>query len=169
MENICRINFNEYFWTPYSFIILIIIGVFEGAIASKIIKDKLFNTRIILAILISNIIGYFAQYYFSILLNGGYHLFVWIPWIKIIREYDLFDYIISFPLILTVTILIESFCNWIILRKFYKGRLILKTTFWINIMSWIILIIVINCIVFNVIEGQKEPCCIDDFSIKLIK
>lgn len=151
-----RIIFSEYFWTVYPFFILIIIGLFEGVIASKLLKGIFFNRRIMIIIMITNVAGYFFEYYINMYLNRGFIMLVWIPWMKPVEGYALFEYLICFPIIFAVTCLIESLINVIALKNRYKWSLILKSTLLINFISWIILIIAINCITFNLIEGEKQ-------------
>lgn len=153
------INFNDYFWTPYSFFVLALIGLLEGFLAYKFLSNnsspKLFK-RITLIYLIANIASFFSEYYLSVFLNGGYRTLVWIPWVKIIGHFQLSLYLISFPITFLFSILIEFIIAFIILNNKFKWNEILKTTFKVNFISTILLIIVFNCILFNVINGQEE-------------
>ena len=156
IKEVDRIDFVNYYWTPYPFIILFIIGLIEGIIASKLLSGKSFNRRILLTILLANVIGYFGESGLSIILNGGYRMFVWIPWVKLLNNKDLLNYLLSFPIIFTFTILFEFPISWIFLRKEYHWKKILLSIVRINIISWIIIIIVVNCIIFNLIKGLPE-------------
>lgn len=154
-EDIFRVSFRQYFWTPLPFLFLLIIALFEGCIASRILQREVFNKHIIITFLISNITGYFIEYFLSVFLNGGYTLLVWMPWVKIIGHKDLFVYAISFPLIFIVTLLVEGLMNWLLLRRSYTLTKISIATFWTNFISLIILIVTFNCIVFNIIKGEE--------------
>lgn len=154
-ENIFRVTFSHYFWTSIPFIVLLIIALMEGCIASWLLKNKTFNRQIIIVIIISNAIGYFSEYFLSVLINGGHILLVWIPWVKIIGTIDLIDYILSFPFIYLVTVLVEGSVNWLLLKHNFANKKILKTTIQINLVSFLILVIIFNCVVFNIIKGEE--------------
>ncbi len=163
MEDVFRISFREYFWTPLPFLFLLIIAFFEGCIASRLLKREKFNKYIITAFLISNITGYFIEYFLSIFVNGGNIMLVWIPWVKIIGPQDLFNYLISFPLIFIMTLLIEGSMNWLLLSSSYPLPTIFKVTLRANFVSLLILIVIFNCIIFNFIKGQENLRPTDDF------
>ncbi|CAN5493623.1 hypothetical protein BH11BAC5_BH11BAC5_55050 [soil metagenome] len=161
IEHVFRITFRDYFWTAYPFIFLLITAILEGCIASRLLKKVTFDIRIAGALIIANIISYFSEYFISIALNGGHVLLVWIPWVKIIGTEDLFNYLISFPLILILTLLFEGLINWILLKRSFTWRQIVKTTAVVNIVTTIILFILFNCIIFNFIEGEPVGTIID--------
>ena len=89
-------------------------------------------------------------------------MLVWIPWVKIIGTKDLLNYMLSFPLIFIVTLLVESSINWLLLKRYFTSSKILKTTLWTNLISLAILIIVFNFVVFNFIRGEAVGT-IDDY------
>ena len=150
-----RIVFTQYFWTPIPFAVLIIVGVVEGVIAGRLLKMKTYNKRIALTVLLANIISYFIEYLISVLLNGGHIMLVWVPWVKIIGGHDLLDYVISFPFIFIITLIIETFIYGVLLNKYFSWKVIFRTTFMTNLVTFIILIIIFNCIVFNFIKGEE--------------
>jgi hypothetical protein len=153
------INFNDYFWTPYPFIMLLLITLFESFLAFKFLSpqgNKAQFIRIAVAFLFANIVSFFLEYFFFAFLNGGHRILIWIPWVKIINTFNLFLYLISFPVIFLFTILSEYFIAFVFLRKKYQWKKILKTIFFVNLISTILLIIIFNCIVFNIIKGEEE-------------
>ena len=153
------INFNNYFWTPYSFFVLLLIGLLEGFLAYKFLSKKIsqkLGKQIILTYFIANVLSFFSEYYLSIFLNGGHRILVWIPWVKIIGQFQLSLYLISFPIIFSFTILSEFIIAFIILKNKFKWTEILTTTFKVNFISTVILIVVFNCLLFNIITGQEE-------------
>lgn len=156
MEDVFRISFREYFWTPLPFLFLLITALLEGCIASRLLKRENFNKYLITALLISNITGYFIEYFLSVFINGGNIMLVWIPWVKIIGSKDLFNYLISFPLIFIVTLLVEGAMNWLLLSSSYPLSTIFKVTLRTNFVSLLLLIIMFNCIVFNIIKGEEN-------------
>lgn len=159
------INFNDYACTPYPYIILILIIVFESFLAYNFLSEKSSHKvfgLITLTYLIANFVSFFSELYLSIFLNGGHRILVWIPWVKIIGQFQLSLYLISFPIIFSFTILSEFIVAFIFLHKKFKWNEVLKTTFKVNLLSTLLLIIVFNCVLFNIIKGQEEAGIIDD-------
>ncbi len=150
------VNFNHYFWTPYPFIVLIFIALFESFIAFKFLSGKTAFSRITLTFVVANVLSFFLEYYLFLFLNGGHRTLVWIPWVKIIKGYDLFMYLISFPIIFLISICSEFFIADILLNGEYKWRQVFKVTFRVNFISTLLLIIIFNVIVFNIIKGEEE-------------
>jgi NhaP-type Na+/H+ or K+/H+ antiporter len=161
IEDVFRVTFKNYFWTPFPFIFLLMTAIFEGCIASRLLKKVTFNYLIVGVIMISNIVGYFVEYFISVALNGGHIMLIWIPWVKIIGKQDLFNYVISFPLILMATLLFEGSINWLLLKRRFTWKQIIKMTALINIVSTIILVILFNGIIFNFIKGEAVGSFID--------
>jgi len=157
--NRTAVNFNDYLWTPYSILVLIVVFLIESILAYKLFlhqSSRKFVRQITLAYFIANVASFFSEYYLSIALNGGHRTLVWIPWVKIIGRFQLPLYLASFPIIFLFTILIEFIVALIFLKNNFKLNAILKITFKINLISTAILIIVFNCILFNLINGQEE-------------
>ncbi len=153
------INFNEYFWTPYSFLVLVIIGLIESFLTFKSLSKKSYQKigkPILLVCLIANVFSFFLEYYFFAFFNGGHRILVWIPWVKIIGQSQLFLYLISFPIIFSVTILSEFIVVLFLLKNEFKWNEILKATFKANFISTIALVVVFNVGVFNLINGEQE-------------
>ncbi|MDN3655474.1 hypothetical protein QWZ08_07550 [Ferruginibacter paludis] len=161
IEDVFRVTFKDYFWTPYPFIFLLMTAIFKGCIASRILKKVTFDSRIVGVIIISSIIGYFIEYFISVALNGGHIMLVWIPWVKIIGTQDLFNYLVSFPLILLATLIIEGSINLLLLKRRSTWKQIVKITTLVNIAAVIILIILFNGIIFNFIKGEPVGTIID--------
>ncbi|SFQ55978.1 hypothetical protein [Parafilimonas terrae] len=159
------INFNNYVGTPYPYFILILVALFESFLAykflSKASSQKLFR-QIVLTYLIANVVSFFSEYYLSIFLNGGHRTLVWIPWVKIIGQFQISLYLISFPIIFLFTVLSEFIIAFVFLKKKFKWTEILKTAFKTNLISTLLLIIIFNCILFNILKGQEESGIIDD-------
>lgn len=127
----------------------------ESCLCSFGLEKRYFNKKILGIVFLSNILGYFLEYLLSKWLNGGHILLVWIPWVRIIGSEDLLNYLISFPLVLITTLLIEISINCFFLKRYFKSKSIVKVTFWANLVSTLILIIVFNCFLFHFINGEE--------------
>lgn len=159
------INFNNYVSTPYPYLILILTAVFESILANKFLSGKSSQKlvgRITLTYLTANFVSFVSEYYLSIFLNGGNRTLVWIPWVKVIGQFQISLYLLCFPIIFSFTILSESIITFILLNKKFKWSDILKTTFKVNLISTLVLIILLNCILFNIINGHEEYGIVDD-------
>lgn len=153
------INFNDYFWMPCSFFILLLVGLLESFLAYKFLSHKSSQKlvkRITLTCLVANVASFFSEYYLSVFLNSGNRILVWVPWVKIIGPSQFPLYLVSFLIVFLFTFLSEFIIYFVFLKSKFKGLVILKTTFKVNLITTIILIIIFNCILFNVINGQAE-------------
>lgn len=153
--DVTRVIFGQYFWSIIPFLVVVAISLLEACIFSMGLAMRLLNKQFFGILLASNIAGYFLEYFLSLWLNGGHILLVWIPWVRIIGSEDLVNYLVSFPLIFATTLLIEASINWFFLKNSFNGRSIIRLTFWGNLVSLLILILVFNCFLFNFIKGEE--------------
>lgn len=136
-----------------------LIALLESVLAFKFLSQKSSSSSfkyIMVTAGISNLVSFFMEYYLFIFLNGGHRTLVWIPWVKIIGTSEITIYLISFPIIFMLTVLIEFIISAFLLKKKYKWKQVLKAIFLTNLISTIVLIVIFNCIVFNKIKGQEE-------------
>lgn len=87
--------------------------------------------------LISGIFGIVA----SMILNGGWWLVVWFPWVSDneVSGTEGFKWLaIFYAIAFVLTLLIEGLMNYLILKKDYKKSQILRTTLIVNIISYAI-------------------------------
>lgn len=167
MDNdIIRIVFNGYFWTPIPLLILFAIAFFEGYIMSKILGVKIQTQWFYIKIIISNIIIYFIEYYLSLNINGGQVLMVWIPWVKVCSNSENINYFLSFPIIFLFTYIGETIINIVFLSKKYKAPKIIKASLISNLLSIALVIIIYNFLIFNFIKGNEIIHLIDGFPAK---
>ncbi len=136
-----NVSFGIYAFLPEGWIFMIAIILIESIGLSYILTKKWYNkkcyTTAILSNLISGIIGIIG----SMILNGGWWLVVWFPWVSNHEvsgtegfKWLVILYIVAFVL----TLLIEGFVNFLMLKKNYKTSQIIKTTLIINIISYAI-------------------------------
>jgi hypothetical protein len=138
------VSFGIFAFMPLGWVFMIFVILIECFIATRLlIKDKWYNKKIWLTISASNIISGLVGVFASLKLNGGWWLVVWFPWISN-NEVNIHDhrqimgmiyyYLVAFAL----TLLIEFILNYIILRKSFNTKSLLKMTILTNIASYII-------------------------------
>jgi hypothetical protein len=150
------VRFNQYFWTPYPFVALVLIILFECFLFYKFLSPQNSSNsfgKIFLTLIAANTTSFFGEYYLSIFFNQGYTILVWVPWVKVIGSFELKMYLISFPIIFVSTALIEFIICLLFLRRKYQTSKILISVFLTNLISTTALILIFNCIVFNFIKG----------------
>lgn len=147
------ISFGEYFWTPIPFILLFGLIIIESYFASRYLKQINFDKTITTSIIFSSIITFFLEYYLSILMNGGQTIMVYIPWIKILGTTEQFQFISAVIYTFFTTLLIQTLCNYIFLRPYFKLKKILTICLTINIIRTFCLLLIFNFFLFNYIKG----------------
>ena len=116
-----------------SIILLECIGL--SYLLTKKWKDGKIYKTIIISNLISGIVGIIG----SMILNGGWWLVVWFPWVSNneVRGTEGFKWLtILYAIAFVLTILIEGLVNYLMLKKTYSKPQILRMTLIVNIMSY---------------------------------
>ena len=121
-----------------AFVILI-----ECLILTKVFKQAWFNKKIYGVTALTNVISGIVGIGISMILNGGWYLVVWFPWVSsnefnLSNKESLNGLIIFYLGAFILTIIIETLTNWLFLRKHYKAKQILVRTLIANIISYAI-------------------------------
>lgn len=138
---ILNVSFGIYAFLPKGWVFMISIIIIECISLSYLLTNKWFDMIAYKTVFFSNLISGIVGIIGSILLNGGWWLVVWFPWvsdhevkgIEAVRWLILF-YAIAFVL----TLLIEGLFNYLFLKKKYSNSLILKSTLIINMISYLL-------------------------------
>jgi hypothetical protein len=115
----------------------------ECLILTKIFNQSWFNKKIYGITTFTNVISGIVGIVISMILNGGWYLVVWFPWVSrneitLSNKESLSGLIIFYLIAFILTIIIETITNWLFLRKQYKTKQILITTLTANIISYAI-------------------------------
>ena len=121
---------------------------------SKFLEKKWKDTKIYKVATLSNLISGIIGIVISMMLNGGWWLVVWFPWVGDgevdIRNRESLEWIIIFYVCAFVlSIIIETLINWLLLRKKYSTKKIFVSTFWVNVISYLIGSVVLYSYSFN--------------------
>lgn len=134
-----------------AFIILI-----ECLILTKAFNQTWFSKKTYGLTALTNLISGIVGIVISMILNGGWLMVVWFPWVGS-NEIDLSDkeningLIVFYLFAFILTMIIETFINWLFFRGHYAAKLILISTLTANIASYVIGTIVLYSYSFGLI------------------
>lgn len=139
-----NVSFGIFAFLPQGWLFMAFVILIECLLLSKFLNHKWFNKRIYSIVLFSNVISGVIGIIISMILNGGWWLVVWFPWVS---NKEVFDFgndpseaikwlIIYYLCAFILTIVLETITNWLFLRKQYKTRKLIKTTLLVNIISY---------------------------------
>ena len=106
---------------------------------SYVLTKKWKNGKIYKTIIISNLISGIVGIVGSMILNGGWWLVVWFPWVSDneVSGQEGFRWLaILYAIAFVLTILIEGLVNYLMLKKDYSKPQILKMTLAVNTLSY---------------------------------
>lgn len=141
-----NVSFGIFAFLPQGWLFMAFVILIECLFLSKFLNHKWLDKRIYCVIAASNVISGLVGIVVSMILNGGWWLVIWFPWVSNKEVFDFSDnstevlrwltiyYLCAFIL----TILLETITNWLFLKKQYETKKIIKTTLLVNIISYII-------------------------------
>lgn len=134
-----NVSFGIYAFVPQGWIFMISIILIECLGMSYLITKKWKNGKIYKTIIFSNLLSGIIGIIGSMILNGGWWLVVWFPWVSDneVKGTEGFKWLaIFYAIAFILTIIIEGIINYLMLRKEYTKSRILKMTLVINIVSY---------------------------------
>jgi hypothetical protein len=149
-----NVSFGIFAFLPQGWMFMILIILLEAWLMSRWLCKKRLDQRITGTAFLSNFISGLTGIITTLILNGGWILVVWFPWVST-HEIDIsssdsllvfcFIYLIAFVL----SVFIETLINWLMLRKHYSTRQILKSTLLANIASYLLGSLILYAISFG--------------------
>jgi hypothetical protein len=138
-----NVSFGIFAFLPQGWIFMAFVILIECLILTKIFNQSWFNKKIYGITTFTNVISGIVGIVISMILNGGWYLVVWFPWVSrneitLSNKESLSGLIIFYLIAFILTIIIETITNWLFLRKQYKTKQILITTLTANIISYAI-------------------------------
>lgn len=148
------VSFGIFAFLPQGWLFMAFVILIECLIMTKILKKNWFDKRIYGIATLTNVISGIVGVVISMILNGGWYLVVWFPWvssneINLSNRESLKALIFFYALAFILSIIIESLINWLFLRKRFKTKQILTTTLIANIASYAIGTIVLYSYSFS--------------------
>ena len=134
-----NVSFGIYAFLPQGWVFMISIILIECLGMSYLLTKKWNNRKVFKTVITSNLISGIIGIIGSMILNGGWWLVVWFPWVS---DYEVKGsegfkslailYFIAF----VMTLIIEGIINFLMLKKNYSKSLIIKITLVVNILSY---------------------------------
>ena len=148
-----NVSFGIYAFLPMGWLFMAGIILGEAFLMSRYLVRKKFDKKIYLSATVSNIVSGALGIITTMALNGGWWLVVWFPWVSshevdIHSRQEALALVIYYIVALILSVLIELFVNWLMLRKQYPPQRILRATLIANAFSYILgaVIIILLCI-----------------------
>lgn len=140
---ILDVSFGIFAFLPQGWIFMAFVIFFECFLISTMLTKKWINKRVYWVVAGSNIISGLTGIITSMILNGGWYLVVWFPWVSShevnIHNKEALKALIVFYLIaFFISILIEAIINVFFLKKHYSIKKIIWTTVIANIVTYLI-------------------------------
>ena len=134
-----NVSFGIYAFLPQGWIFMVSIILMECLGLSYLLTKKWKDGKIYKTIIISNLISGIVGIIGSMILNGGWWLVVWFPWVSDneVSGTEVFKWLaILYAIAFVLTILIEGLVNYLMLKKDYSKPQILRMTLIVNIISY---------------------------------
>ena len=149
-----NVSFGIYAFLPQGWLFMAFVISLECLIMTRILLPKWFDKRIYGLTTLTNFISGLIGIIISMILNGGWYLVVWFPWVSsheidLTKKEALQGLIIFYAVAFILTLIIETITNILFLRKRYQTNQIIKATVISNIISYAIGTIVLYSYSFH--------------------
>lgn len=148
-----NVSFGIYAFLPMGWLFMAGIILGEAFLMSRYLVRKKFDKKIYSSATVSNIVSGALGIITTMALNGGWWLVVWFPWVSshevdIHSRQEALALVIYYIVALILSVLIELFVNWLMLRKQYPPKRILRATLIANAFSYILgaVLIILLCL-----------------------
>jgi sterol desaturase/sphingolipid hydroxylase (fatty acid hydroxylase superfamily) len=138
---VLNVSFGIYAFLPQGWIFIIAIILIECLGLSYFLTKKIKNKKIYNTVIISNIISGIVGIIGSMILNGGWWLVVWLPWVssnEVSGKNGFKTFIIFYLIAFLLTIIIEGIVNYLMLKKEYPSLQLLKMNLLVNSISYLL-------------------------------
>ncbi len=136
-------SFGKYASMPMGWIFMAAIVLIEALVMSYVIRAKRFDTGVMLATTVSNVASAVAGSVISKVINDGWMLVVWFPWVSMVEvdtsnSDSLFEFAIYLVGAFVGTVLIELIINGLLLRRHDYFKSVAVATVISNVISYIV-------------------------------
>jgi hypothetical protein len=141
--SLLNVSFGIFAFMPQGWLFMAFVIFCECFIVSKLLIKKWKNGKIYLAVGGTNIISGLLGIIVSMLLNGGWYLVVWFPWvssneINLSLTSEQIGLIIFYIICFIISLVVETNTNILFLKKRYEKKEIIKATVIANIVTYIV-------------------------------
>lgn len=135
------VSFGIFAFLPQGWIFMAFVITIECLIMAKYLAKKFYDKRIYIITTISNLVSGISGIIISMILNGGWYLVVWFPWlssneINLQHKKALIWLAIFYAAAFVLSIIIEGIFNIFTLRRDYSIKGIVISTLLANIISY---------------------------------
>ena len=148
-----NVSFGIFAFMPQGWVFMLLIILLEACIMSRMLAKKWLKHDVFVSALAANCVSGIVGIVISMMLNGGWWLVVWFPWVtssevNVHESSALLGLVVYYAVALVLSVLIELGINHIILHKKYQAQKILKATLSANAASYLIgaILIILLCI-----------------------
>lgn len=137
------VSFGIFAFLPQGWLFMAFVILMECIIMSRMLHGRWLNKKTYAVTSLSNIISGATGIITTLILNGGWFLVVWFPWVSS-NEIDLSKHeylkglIIFYIVAFILSVIIECIINGLILHKNFETKQIIKATLIANTVSYII-------------------------------
>ena len=136
-----NVSFGIYAFLPQGWIFMISIILIECLGLSYLLTHNWKNRKIYKAAIVSNLTSGIVGFIGSMILNGGWWLVIWFPWVsdKEVGGTEGYKWLmILYAIAYVLTLLIEGLVNYLMLKKEFAKFKIIKSTIIVNTFSYAI-------------------------------
>ena len=138
-----NVSFGIYAFMPLGWLFMALIIILECLTMTRLLLPVWRNKKIYGVIVLTNVISGLFGIVISMVLNGGWYLVVWLPWVSrhevdLTKKEELNALLIYYAAAFVLTLMIETLINVLFLRKQYPKNKIIKATIVTNIISYAI-------------------------------
>ena len=138
-----NVSFGIYAFMPLGWLFMAFITILECLTMTRLLLPVWRNKRIYGFTVLTNVVSGLFGIVASMILNGGWYLVVWLPWVSkhevnIKDKEDLNAMLIYYAAAFVLTLLIETIINVFALHKQYAIGKIIRATIITNVISYLI-------------------------------
>jgi hypothetical protein len=134
-----NVSFGIFALMPLGWAFMALIIALESVVSSRTLASSWWRRKPAGAVLAANTVSGTVGFFASLKLNGGWWLVVWMPWVSG-HEVDLPRHLLALSIYYVVafvlSVAIEGFVMWLLLRKDHPARDIWRTCFLSNVWSY---------------------------------
>ena len=135
------VSFGVFAFLPQGWLFMAFVIILECLVMTRLLLPNWFDKRIYGVTALTNIISGLTGIIISMILNGGWYLVVWFPWvsnneINLSKKGALQGLIIFYAIAFVLTLIIETIINVLFLRKRYSTKKVIRATVIANILSY---------------------------------
>jgi hypothetical protein len=135
------VSFGIFAFMPMGWVFMAFVIVIECLVMTRSLLPVWYNKRVYTITMLTNIISGLTGIVISMILNGGWYLVVWFPWVSnneidLTKKGALSSLIIFYLLTFILTLVIETITNILFLESRYAKRKIIKATIIANVSSY---------------------------------